>query len=67
MHVKKLWFCISVALVVGAALSAVSCGGGAPAPAQQAAPANARHVDESTAGAVTGRVTFEGPRSRMRR
>ena len=61
MRVKKLWFCVWLALVAGASLAEIRCGGGAPAPAQQAAPANARRVDESKAGAVTGRVTYEGP------
>ena len=51
------------ALVVAAALTAAAtaCGGGsAPAPAQAPA-ADAKRVDPSKAGNVTGKVTYDGP------
>ena len=39
----------------------VSCDGGQPAPATQQPPAGAKRVDQSTAGNIKGRVTYEGP------
>jgi plastocyanin len=55
---KNLRRCGSAALVL--ALASAGCGGG-QTPAQNAPPANAKRVDESKAGAVTGRVTYDGP------
>jgi plastocyanin len=51
--------CGSAALVL--ALLSAGCGGGQASPAQSAPPANAKRVDESKAGVVSGRVTYEGP------
>jgi hypothetical protein len=51
-------FCAAVAM---AAVSSAACGGGAqPTPSASAPPPNAKRVDAATAGAVAGRVLFEG-------
>jgi plastocyanin len=42
------------------AITTIACSGGAPAPAATTPPPNAKRVDETTAGSVTGKVTFEG-------
>ena len=50
----------ALAAAVAVALAAAACGGGnPPAPAQ--APADATRVDPATAGAVTGKVSYDGP------
>src|SRR3954463_3680419 len=41
----------------------VGCGGSQQAPAQQTPSANAKRVDESKAGNVTGHITYDGPAS----
>jgi plastocyanin len=53
----RFWAGASFAL----AFVVAGCSGGAPAPASNAAPANAPRVDESKAGNVTGKVTYDGP------
>ena len=58
MALSKFWFYASSALVV--AFFSGACGESAPAPAAQAPPADAKRVDESKAGSVSGRVTYEG-------
>jgi plastocyanin len=58
MQVSKLRL-LAVQVVV-AALFAAGCGGSAPAPVAQTPPADAKRVDASKAGNVSGRVTFEG-------
>ena len=45
---------------LGAAVFSAACGGAAPAPVAQTPPPDAKRVDESKAGIVSGRVTFEG-------
>jgi plastocyanin len=50
---------VSLAAVLSIACALAACGGGAPA--QQTPPPNAKRVDASKAGRVTGRVTYEGP------
>lgn len=47
---------ISIALLVGVA----ACSGGGKEAASSAPPANAQRVDTATAGALVGRVSFEG-------
>jgi plastocyanin len=59
MFLKNLRRYGSAALVV--ALASAACGGGQTPPAQNAPPPNAKRVDESKAGAITGRVTYDGP------
>lgn len=54
---KKLRFRRQLVAGVCAAFAAAGCGGSAPA---QNPPANAKRVDESRAGTVAGRVTYEG-------
>jgi plastocyanin len=49
-----------LASVAALALTAAACGGSAPAPAANTPPPNARRVDGTTAGSVSGRVTFDG-------
>jgi plastocyanin len=46
---------------MAAALVAAGCGGGSQTPPAQSPPPDARRVDESKAGNVSGRVTYEGP------
>ena len=58
MQVSRLRFCAAWAL--GAAVFSAACGGAAPAPVAQTPPPDAKRVDESKAGIVSGRVTFEG-------
>lgn len=58
MLLKNLRCCGRTALAL--ALVSAGCGGAETPPAQTTPPANARRVDESKAGAVSGRVTFEG-------
>jgi plastocyanin len=48
-------------LVLGLAVLTTGCGGGGQAPATQSAPADAKRVDESKSGVLTGKVTYEGP------
>ena len=59
MLLKNLRRWGSAAVVL--ALASAACGGGQTPPAQSAPPANAKRVDESKTGAVSGRVTYEGP------
>jgi plastocyanin len=47
--------------VVLAAVLTTGCGGGAQPPAAQSAPADGKRVDDSKAGALTGKVAYEGP------
>jgi hypothetical protein len=58
MQLSKLRFRLTAALVAG--LLAGGCGGSGPAPVAQTPPPDARRVDASTAGNVSGRVAFEG-------
>jgi hypothetical protein len=59
MQLGKLRFCLAPALLAG--IFAGGCGGGSePAPAPHTPPPDARRVDASTAGNVSGRVAFEG-------
>ena len=58
MQLSRLRFPVASALA--AALFSAACGGSAPAPASQAPPPDAKRVDESKAGNVSGRVTYEG-------
>jgi plastocyanin len=58
MQLSRLRFCAASALA--AALCVAGCGGSAPAPVAQTPPPDAKRVDASTAGIVSGRVTFEG-------
>jgi plastocyanin len=58
MQLSKLRFYVASALT--AALFAAACGGGAPAPAAQAPPPDAKRVDQAKAGSLSGRVTYEG-------
>jgi len=58
MQLSRLRFCAASALATTAFLAA--CGGSAPAPVAQTPPPDARRVDASTAGSVSGRVTYEG-------
>jgi hypothetical protein len=51
---------LSIAAALTAALLATACGGGEPAPAARTPPPDARRVDDSKAGSVSGRVTYEG-------
>jgi hypothetical protein len=51
---------LSAGLAAALALAIAACSGGAPA-SSSAPPANAQRVDESKAGTVTGKVTYEGP------
>jgi len=57
MPLKKLRFCAVVPVTV--AMLAADCGGGEPGP--RTSPPDAKRVDESRAGNVAGRVTYEGP------
>ncbi len=49
-------------LVVASLAASVACGGDQPAPAAPPAASAGRTVDASTAGAITGKVTFTGDR-----
>jgi len=57
MQLNRLRFCAAWAL---AAAVFSACGGAAPPPVAQTPPPDAKRVDESKAGIVSGRVTFEG-------
>jgi plastocyanin len=57
MQLSRLRFCAAPALV---AVLAAACGGGAPAPVAETPPPDAKRVDDSKAGIVSGRVTYEG-------
>jgi plastocyanin len=57
MRFEKLFTSVTAATL---ALTAMACSGGAPAPAANTPPPNAKRVDEATAGSVAGKVTFEG-------
>jgi plastocyanin len=59
MFLKNLRY--ACAWVLAAALVAAGCGGGSQSPPAESAPPDAKRVDESTAGTVSGRVSFEGP------
>jgi plastocyanin len=59
MLVKYFRTCC-VAALAAAAVAVAGCGGSEQAPAATAPPPNAKRVDPSKAGNVTGRVLFEG-------
>ena len=57
MRSKDLYAAIVAAAL---AVATVACSGGAPAPATNTPPPNAKRVDEATVGSIAGKVTFEG-------
>lgn len=58
MQLSRLRFRAASALAAG--IFSAACGGSAPAPVAQTPPPDARRVDASKAGIVSGRVTYEG-------
>jgi plastocyanin len=64
MLLKNLRLCGSAAL--GLALASAGCSGGQTPPAQSVPSPNAKRVDEAKAGAVSGRVIYEGPAPEQR-